>query len=231
MKWLFALFLLANLLFWGYTRLAVAPAPPDWHTREVNADKVKLVAIEPPPPPKPAEPVAEAKPAAPDAPAQAEALPTASKLLCFNWNGLATADVERFKQKMQALKLNTQMNIKLPEGPVHYWVYLPPRNTLAETQKKAAEYKRLGVEDFFPVNDGGKWQNAISLGIFSTKEAAERRLAELKDKGVKSAIMRERDDSLHTATVTLKGIAPESRETLDNAVKAFRGSILSEEKC
>lgn len=233
MKWLFALFLLANLLFWGYTRLAVPPAPPDWHIREVNADKIRLVPIEPPAPPKPAEPVVEAKPAALEiaAPPAPEILKPASNLLCFNWRGIAATDTERLKQKMTALKLNTQMEIKMPDGPAHYWVYLPPRNTPAETQKKAAEYKRLGVEDFFPVTDGGKWQNAISLGIFSTKEAAERRLAELRDKGVKSAVVREREDGLHTASVSLKGIAPQSRELLENTVKSFRGSALAEDKC
>jgi len=235
MKWLFALFLLANLLFWGYTRLAAPPAPPDWHAREVNADKVKLVPIEPPAPPaaKAVEPVAAALPVAlENAPTPApEIVKPASNLLCFNWRGIAATDTERLKQKMTALKLNMQMEIKIPDGPAHYWVYLPPRNTPAETQKKAAEYKRLGVEDFFPVTDGGKWQNAISLGIYSTKEAAERRLAELRDKGVKSAVVREREDGLRTTSVSLKGIAPQSRELLENTVKTFRGSALAEDKC
>jgi hypothetical protein len=66
-------------------------------------------------------------------------------------------------------------------------VYIPPQGSKEAADKKAAELKRLGVDDFFVIQDNSALQWGISLGIFKTEEAAHKQLDELSRKGVRSA--------------------------------------------
>jgi hypothetical protein len=62
-----------------------------------------------------------------------------------------------------------------------FWVYLEQKSA-DEAQQKLAELARKGVRDTLLVNREGV-TNAISLGVFSTQEAVNRRLAEVARKG------------------------------------------------
>lgn len=223
MKWLFLLLAVANLLFWGYTKLAEPPGPVDWHAREINPDKVQWIA------PDADKPAAEENTKAANS---SDASPPSADLACFDWRGIGATEVDRAKQKLRSLKLEPQQfDVELPDGPTRYWVYAPPRATFADAQKKAEEYQRLGINDFFIVNDGGKWQNAIALGLYSSQEAADKRLAALQSKGVKSAQIRERSDALLTATILLNRVPVASKADLEAVAKGFRGSVLAQGKC
>lgn len=111
------------------------------------------------------------------------------------------------------------------------WVYIPPLENQDIARKKAQEVADLGVEDYFVVNDGGRWQNAISLGIFSSREAGERRLAELRAKGVRSAVVRDKDDTLKPVTFLLKDVSADARQKLEKTSAQFRGVELRESSC
>lgn len=67
-----------------------------------------------------------------------------------------------------------------------WWVFIPPQADRNTAVKKANELRALGVTEFFIVNDGPQ-QFAISLGVFSSEEAAQSHLAQLRSKGVRSA--------------------------------------------
>jgi hypothetical protein len=66
-------------------------------------------------------------------------------------------------------------------------VFIPPLKTKAEADKKAGEARALGVEDLYVVQDSSAQRFAISLGAFKTEEAANNYLAQLRQKGVRSA--------------------------------------------
>lgn len=59
-----------------------------------------------------------------------------------------------------------------------YWVMLPPYPDLDKATEAAAALKALQVKDFFVVRSG-EYQKAVSLGVFSTRERAERRQAQI----------------------------------------------------
>ncbi|MBV8658579.1 MAG: SPOR domain-containing protein [Burkholderiales bacterium] len=265
MKWLFALLLVANLAFWGYTRLEVPPKPVDWKARQINADKLTVLPIEQPKPAvamadKPAEPAADSKPATEDADGmksdskdagKAEAKPDAKAdnkhddkaakeakndkpaLTCYLWHGVLPDDMPNVRKKIAALGLGGDVKVQTPEneGKVRYWVYIPPRANAADAQKKADELKGLGVSDFFVVNDSSRWQYAVSLGLFASRDAAERRLAAVKDLGVRSAQMHERNDGIVGATLALKHMPKSAKGALTTAANGFRGSSVTEESC
>lgn len=62
-----------------------------------------------------------------------------------------------------------------------FWVYLEPKNA-REAQANIADLKRKGVNDYLLINRNGL-RNAISLGVFSSQDAVNRRLAEMTKKG------------------------------------------------
>ena len=54
----------------------------------------------------------------------------------------------------------------------------------------------LGIDDYFMLQDEGKMRWAVSLGVFSSEEAARNRLEALRAKGVRSAQTGERDSQV-----------------------------------
>ncbi len=62
-----------------------------------------------------------------------------------------------------------------------FWVYLEPKSA-TEAQANIADLKRQGVRDYLLINRSDL-TNAISLGVFSSQDAVNRRLAEMTKKG------------------------------------------------
>ncbi|MGQ5523470.1 SPOR domain-containing protein [Chitinimonas sp. PSY-7] len=244
MKWLFVLLLIGNLLFYGYTQLETPVQSVDWRSKEINADQLKQIAfnevqiaggdkksgenappggITPPDaaPPKKPEPKPEAKPAASPGP-----------MGCFAWHGLLAADLPNARKKLAALQLGGEIKLINNEAanPTRFWVYIAPRPSLEDAQKKTEELKALGISDFFVVNDGSQWSRAVSLGLYSTREAAQRRLETLRQQGVRSASMREKGEG-DNATLMVRNVPKSARLNLGRAAMNFRGSSISEVDC
>ena len=59
--------------------------------------------------------------------------------------------------------------------------------------------------EFFVVQENGPNNRAISLGLFSTKEAANSHLEALREKGVKSAKVGERNSKPPSVVLELRG--------------------------
>ena len=73
------------------------------------------------------------------------------------------------------------------DEPSRYIVHNPPQQNKEGADRKAGELRKLGVREFYVIQDGGDRKWGISLGIFRTEEAARAHLASLNQKGVRSA--------------------------------------------
>ena len=111
---------------------------------------------------------------------------------CLRWSDLSIADADRLErviaEKFSGFKV---LRTSVP-GSSTSWVFIPPLANKPLADKKAVELKKLGAPEFFVVQEPGPNQLAISLGIFSSEEAANERLEILRVKGVKSARVGER---------------------------------------
>ncbi len=112
---------------------------------------------------------------------------------CLEWGGFAVAEAPRAEQALAPLALGNRLAQRRSEETAGWWVYIPPQASRQGAQKKAAELKLLGVDDYFVVQEEGRTRWAVSLGVFSTEQAARGRLEELRAKGVRSALVGERD--------------------------------------
>ncbi|GLS06255.1 hypothetical protein GCM10007860_34310 [Chitiniphilus shinanonensis] len=233
MKWLAVLLLLANAAFFAYDRLqppevqAVVVAP------EVKADQVRIVAagqVTPVPAPTPTPTTASDTHAAstPAAPTPTTVAAAGSRV-CLRWIVPSPDQAEIAGSRLRALGVTVQTLHSAEQAKV--WVYIPPQASLEDAKKKAAELEALGIEDYFVVNNGGRWQNAVSLGVYSTREAADRRLTTLREQGVRSAVVRDRDDTLRPASFLLRDVTEAQRAALNRANAQLRGAQLSETGC
>ncbi len=74
------------------------------------------------------------------------------------------------------------------QGKQLFWVYLAPRESRAQAEAALKDLKQKGVKDMRLVREGGI-SNAISLGLFSSQAAVNRRLNEIKAKGYQSVVV------------------------------------------
>lgn len=68
-----------------------------------------------------------------------------------------------------------------------FWVYLEPASD-ADARKRIADLQQRGVQDYMLIRRGGL-RNAISLGLFSSQDSVNRRLAELSEQGYQPVVV------------------------------------------
>jgi hypothetical protein len=179
----------------------------------LNPDQIKVLGFSPPAPPSlvlPASvpaPVAVAVPPPPVAAlstASAVAPATPPSAACLEWGEFSGADLARANDRLAGLKLGSMLTQREVEHSIGYWVYIPPPKQRTELDAKIKQLKKLGIKDFFVVQEKGKWHDAISLNIFKTEDMAKKYLDHLKARGVKSAVLGERQTRLKFTVFSLK---------------------------
>lgn len=188
MKALFLLLLLANLTFFAYAQgyFGLMSGSDDVALRQpLNADKIRLLSA-----------------------TQVASLPKVKPVprmaSCLEWGSFSPADELRAEQALQSLALGDRISQRRQDDTGSWWVYLPPQGSKANGDKKLGELKKLGVEDFFMIQDEGKWHYAISLGVFSSQDAANKRLEALRAKGVRTAQAALRDSASQKMTMQIR---------------------------
>jgi cell division septation protein DedD len=174
MKRFFWLLILINLGLLAYFNIGhILPGKPEIKLTEINPDKIKLLSQ--------SEIDALPKKTSPP-PAIVEPQPVA---MCFEWGIFSDANLATAQKALAKMAIQATAKEENSNQPKRYWVYKPPVKTTAEAQKRAAEFKELGVEDLFVVQEE-KWKNAISFGIFEDEQLAEKLVQELRAKGIKN---------------------------------------------
>jgi hypothetical protein len=168
------LLVVANLAFFAWTQgyLGQRENPDAVRlTQQLAADKLTVLSRDEPPKAKPD--VAEKK------------APVVEK--CLAWTALSPAEADQLDGALvEGFAGLRRTRHAIPESS-SWWVFIPALANKAEADKKAGELKRMGAPEFFVLQDPGPNRFAISLGIFSSEQAAEERLEALRAKGVRSA--------------------------------------------
>lgn len=215
---LFALFL--NIAFFAWSRYFSPPdagTDPLPHGRQIEPDRLKLIAPADAPPPAAAKPVPQAAPGA---------QPSALQGACLEWGSFTLADAPRAEKALESLALGERVGQRRTEEAAGWWVYIPSPGSRQAALKKAAELKALGVEEFFVVAEDTQFRWAVSLGVFRNEEAAQARLVALRNRGVKSAQVGPRETTVPKVWLQVKGIDPALEERLRAVAKDVEGSEL-----
>ena len=167
---LFFLLLLAALALGAHLWLTAQAEIPDFASRERNRDEVRIVAVTPP------------TVAAKRAEETRQVMQSLVGAACVEFSGIAAGDATRAHDAFAALKLGDRLTERRVEEITRHWVFVPAARDRRIAETTVAEIRRRGVNDVSLRPD-----NAISLGVFSTEEAARRFLASIESKGVKGA--------------------------------------------
>jgi hypothetical protein len=206
-KWIVVVLALANIALFGALQLGSEGGEAGPAREALHADKIRLLGIH------------QAASAATRSQGDGKGQPGAvarTQAVCLEWGSFVAGDLARVRQALGALSLGERLSERGIETG-GFRVYIPPVASQPLAQKKLNELKTLGVQDYQFMQDAGKWQYAISLGVFPTGEAAAKRLAELRAAGVKSAksapreeesrvsfVVRNADDAVMAKLVALK---------------------------
>ena len=180
----------------------------------------------------PAIPASTPAPASAAMPAPVAAATTAARAAnCAEWGEFSGDDLARAQQALSLMKLGDNLTQHSVERNHGYWVYIPPLKKHASVEKKIAQLKERGVKDYFVVQEKGKWQNAISLGVFGTQDAAEKYIAMLRTKDVRTAKVGERASKLKYTVFVIKDLDSGTTDKLNALQKEFPDSELKLSAC
>jgi hypothetical protein len=238
-KWVLSLLLVVNIAFfavmqWGGALTqdveAVAAQAP------LNADKIRLVSDV-----VPASSAVSASSAiissntVPFAPAsilssELASVPKTGKQ-CMEWGEFSGRGLADAQAGLATLKLGEKLSQRVVEHVGGFWVFMPPLKTSAEVQRKISQLKKLGVDDYFVVQEEGAWLNTISLGVFRTEDAAQKFHESLREKGVRSAKVGERMSKLKFTVFVLKDTDVATTEKIKALQKGFPDTELKSADC
>lgn len=212
---------LINLGLYAYFNIGLLlPGKPEIKLPEINAEKIKLLSQ--------AEIDALPKKAAPAvATAAVEPQPVA---MCFEWGIFSDAGLIKAQKSLAKLAIQANAKEEKSNQPKRYWVYKPPLKTAAEAQKRAAEFKELGVNDLFVVQEE-KWKNAISFGIFEDEQLADNLIRELREKGIKNIEKTLRSNGKGQHSLALNNITENDVAELKKLKPDFPAAELKEVNC
>jgi SPOR domain len=199
------LLLLANLTFFGYTRLDVTSDGEAARLDEqVQPEKIKLLT-----PPQ----------VAALGPAKVAALSD----VCLEWGPLGEAERARALADLEPLALGKLLSQRRIESSMAFWVYLPPAANRAEADRRAADLRALGVGDALVV-DAGPQRNAVALGSFHTEDIAQARLADLVKLGVTNARLAPRQQVITQSVLVIRDPQAPVVAKLRDLVAAYPGT-------
>lgn len=199
------LLLLANVAFFAWSRhFSAGPGgPAEGHLlqQQINRDAIRLLS-----------------------PQEVSAL--AAKSACVEWGGFAAEAAGRAEETLLKLLPGVRYGRRTAQEAATWWVFMPPQPTRQAAQQKAAELRRLGVEELFIVQEDSKLRNAVSLGVFRTQEAARNRLEQLRALGVRTAQVGPREAQMSVSYFQLRDMPGDANARLAELKRAQPGSDL-----
>jgi hypothetical protein len=199
------LLLLANLSFFGYTRL---DSPWDGEAvrlaEQVQPDKIKLLTPQQ---------------VAALGPAKVAALAD----VCLEWGPLPEGDRARALAELEPLALGKLLTQRRIDTNMAFWVYLPSVQNRADAERRAGEARARGIGDV-AIIDSGPQRNAVSLGAFVTEDAAKARLEAVVKLGATNARMGPRQQVIVSTLFVIRDPQAPVVARLRELASAYPGS-------
>jgi hypothetical protein len=226
----FLLLVLANAGYylWGHGHLAalgLAPAAqsePQRLAQQIKPEALEILPAAPAAPPPAGPAPAAAAPAAPAvaaaAPEPAAAAAPRGPVACLQAGGVDERQAEHLRRALAQLPRD-QWELIASHQPGRWMVYMGKFPDAEFLDRKRAELRALKI-DFDRA--GGSLEPGLSLGRFSTEEAATRQLAAFAHQGVRTARVVAERPEITTYTLRL----PKATPALRAEVEALAGKNL-----
>jgi len=215
MKWLVSALVLINVLVWAYFETQPSARESSATAEQsISPERIKLYTAEE------AARLPRKEIAAAD--------PTTNS--CYEWTGFNANTVATARAALLKLSISPQEREDVVSDTIRYWVYIPPTKSLQAAQEKIQELQALGVAESAVMQDP-LWRNAISLGVFTDEQLANRLLTDLRNRGVRSAIKGMRHAEKGRTTLLLGPLSPEVVTEVEKLKPEFAGSEFKQVNC
>lgn len=233
MRAFFAILVLLNLGLLAYQFWTAGATSASVAAREINAEKIRV--LDPArAPAQGADP--QRSPSAENAAAPVAVMPAPAPVpvagaRCLEWGTFESSTVAAAEELLSQRLPEIRYTRESPEGVARFWVFIPSAGSAEETQARLQRLKRKGAGDVVVVRDDSELRGAVSLGIYSTSIAAQRRMAELDRLRIRGARMLERRTGGSIAQLLLRDVDPAVRPNLDSLVREVANTELREVEC
>lgn len=150
---------------------------------------------------------------------------------CLEWGEWKADGLQPVRAKLAELELDKQVQSHSLERASGFWVFIPPLSDAAAAVARAEALKAAGVKDAFVVREAGKFQNAVSLGAFSSQAAAQQAQADLRRKKITDAEVGERISKSGQVSLRLNDLAPSVVEKISAMLPLFPNTTLTIVPC
>lgn len=222
MKRLFWFLVILNLGLLVYYNMGIfMQANPAIKLTEIQPEKIKILT---------ANEIAALPKKTAVLPESATGSVNAQTKICYEWGTFSDTELPRAQNALLQLELQAQVKNLSANQPQRYWVYRPPFGSHAEAQKKANEFKALGVNDLFVVQEN-KWKYAISFGIFEDEQLADKLIEDLQTKGIRNIkkTVRGREKIQHS--LLFNPLSADDLRKIDRLQPDFPATKVTQESC
>jgi len=145
---------------------------------------------------------------------------------CTEIGPLDAADARRFEARLAALDLgDRQSRQSVQAQDVTSWlVHIPSQGSKEAADKKAAELRDLGVDNFYIMQGDSPLKYAISLGVFKTESGAQALLAQLGKQGVHTARIAPRGPQTIHYVYRVRGLDAATRKRIEGYTERYDGA-------
>jgi hypothetical protein len=145
---------------------------------------------------------------------------------CTEIGPLDAADARRFEARLAALDLGDRQSRQTVQAQdVTSWlVHIPSQGSKEAADKKAAELRNLGVENFYIMQGDSPLKYAISLGVFKTESGAQALLAQLGKQGVHTARIAPRGPQTVHYVYRVRGLDAATRKRIEGYTERYEGA-------
>ncbi|WBS03794.1 SPOR domain-containing protein [Pseudoduganella sp. SL102] len=225
LKFCFFALLAANVALFavgqGYAgNVADGEREPGRLARQLNTKALKII----PPAQATAAAAAAAPPEPPGPPPKDEAVAVA----CIEIGNFMLAEARRFEAELAPLQLgDRQSRRNVPGQEVSsYVVNIPPFANREAANRKAADLRAKGVDNFYIIPDNQPMRLAISLGVFKQEAAAQTQLAALVKQGVTGVRITPRYAPSKQLVFQFRDIGTTTRARLEKIAAGFKAQQL-----
>ncbi|WP_455198802.1 SPOR domain-containing protein [Kaarinaea lacus] len=153
-------------------------------------------------------------------------------MVCFTLGPFSQASTAgRTAETISALGVTVNRRQTTQRRPRGYWVYLPAFKTYDAAKKRVTELQKKGLKDMF-IMGNGEHKNAVSLGLFKSRSAADDRFEQVKKMGLSVNI---ETQYRVTKLAWLDMEVPGDQESTIEAISEMAGQIprttLTQRKC
>ena len=145
----------------------------------------------------------------------------AELITCLELGNFLQSEAVKVEEQLQTLALGDRQSRLNVSDVASHMVYIPSQGNKEGADKKVAELRRIGVADFFVMQENTALRWGISLGVFKSAEAAKQHLLALSNKGVHTARIMLRTAATSKFAYQLRALTQEEKSRFDLITAAY----------